>query len=81
MRRQLGELFGNSFKLEIDSEIGAGTRAALSLPLQIDSASSVERSAARSRIGGTSATKARVEEKANSRSAQTTAPGRKELIY
>ena len=81
MRRQLGELFGNSFKLEIDSEIGAGTRAALSLPLQIDSASSVERSAVCSTIDGTSATKARVEEKANSRSAQTTAPGRKELIY
>jgi LytS/YehU family sensor histidine kinase len=38
LRRQLDQLFGKSFKLEIDSEIGVGTTAALSLPLQIDSA-------------------------------------------
>src|ERR1700751_4740142 len=54
LRRQLGALFGNSFKLKLDSEIGVGTRAALSLPLQVDSAASPERSAGRSRIGGMS---------------------------
>jgi hypothetical protein len=35
LRWQLGELFGKSFKFEIDSEIGAGTTAKLSIPLQI----------------------------------------------
>jgi len=34
LRRQLKELFGKSFKLEICSEIGAGTTASLSLPLK-----------------------------------------------
>jgi LytS/YehU family sensor histidine kinase len=42
LRRQLGELFGNSFKLDIESEIGAGTSAKLSLPLLIGSAASPE---------------------------------------
>jgi LytS/YehU family sensor histidine kinase len=40
LRWQLGELFGKSFKFEIDSEIGAGTTAKLSIPLQIHSAAS-----------------------------------------
>ena len=35
LRRQLKELFGKSFKLEICSEIGAGTTATLSLPLPV----------------------------------------------
>jgi LytS/YehU family sensor histidine kinase len=42
LRRQLGELFENSFKLEIESEVGVGTTTTLSLPLQIDSAASLE---------------------------------------
>jgi hypothetical protein len=65
LRRQLGELFGKSFKLEIDSEIGAGTTAALSLPLQIDSAASLELKTGRSRIGGISTAQVVVAEKAD----------------
>jgi LytS/YehU family sensor histidine kinase len=65
LRRQLGALFGNSFKLEIDSEIGIGTRAALSLPLRVDSAASLERSAGRSRIGDMSTAQVVVAEKAD----------------
>jgi sensor histidine kinase YesM len=42
LRRQLGELFGDSFQLEIESEIGVGTTATLILPLQIDLAASLE---------------------------------------
>jgi two-component system, LytTR family, sensor histidine kinase LytS len=37
LRRQLRELFGKSFKFAIDSEIGGGTKATLSIPLQIHS--------------------------------------------
>jgi LytS/YehU family sensor histidine kinase len=64
LRRQLGELFGDSFKLEIESEIGAGTTATLSLPLQIDLATSVEWGTTRSTIGGTPMTQASLPEKA-----------------
>jgi LytS/YehU family sensor histidine kinase len=42
LRRQLRELFGRSFKFEINSEIGVGTTATLSIPLQIHSATSLE---------------------------------------
>ncbi|HEX6563154.1 MAG TPA: histidine kinase [Chthoniobacterales bacterium] len=63
LRRQLDQLFGKSFKLEIDSEIGAGTRAALSLPLQIDSAASLEMKTGRSRIGDIRAAQVVVAEK------------------
>ncbi|HEY4047315.1 MAG TPA: histidine kinase, partial [Acidobacteriaceae bacterium] len=38
LRRQLRELFGKSFKLEICSELGVGTTATLRLPLQVSSA-------------------------------------------
>jgi LytS/YehU family sensor histidine kinase len=51
LRRQLRELFGKSFKFEIDSEIGAGTTATLSIPLQIHSAASLEWQTDRSGIG------------------------------
>jgi LytS/YehU family sensor histidine kinase len=37
LRRQLKELFGNSFTLEISSGLGAGTTAILRLPLQVSS--------------------------------------------
>ena len=60
LRRQLGELFGKSFKFGIDSEIGAGSTATLSIPLQIDPAASLEQRTGRSRIGGTSTTQALV---------------------
>jgi LytS/YehU family sensor histidine kinase len=65
LRRQLDQLFGKAFKLEIDSEIGAGTRATLSLPLQIDSAASLELKTDRSRIGGIRAAQVVVPEKAD----------------
>ncbi|MBV9875680.1 MAG: histidine kinase [Verrucomicrobia bacterium] len=65
LRRQLEQLFGKSFKLEIDSEIGAGTRAALSLPLRIDSATSPELKAGRSRVGSISTAQVVVAEKAD----------------
>ena len=65
LRRQLDQLFGKSFKLEIDSEIGAGTRAMLSLPLLSDSAASLELETGRSRVGGISAAQVVVAEKAD----------------
>jgi LytS/YehU family sensor histidine kinase len=37
LRRQLKELFGDSFTLEISSDLGAGTTAILRLPLQVSS--------------------------------------------
>ena len=37
LRRQLKELFGNSFTLEISSDLGAGTTAILRLPLRVSS--------------------------------------------
>ena len=61
----MDQLFGKSFKLEIDSEIGAGTSATLSLPLQIDSAASLELKTGRSRIGGIRAAQVAVAEKAD----------------
>jgi LytS/YehU family sensor histidine kinase len=51
LRRQLDQLFGKSFRLEIDSEVGVGTTVTLSLPLQIDSAASLELRTGRSRMG------------------------------
>ena len=58
LRRQLRELFGKSFKFEIDSEIGAGTTATLSFPLQIHSAASLEWRTDRSGTGATTTTPA-----------------------
>jgi LytS/YehU family sensor histidine kinase len=54
LRRQLRELFGRSFKFEIDSETGAGTTARLSIPLQIHSATSPEWRTDGSGIGASS---------------------------
>jgi len=68
LRRQLAELFGKSFKFEIDSEIGAGTTATLSIPLQINSAASLEWRTDCSGIGGTCTTQVLIAEKANARS-------------
>jgi LytS/YehU family sensor histidine kinase len=65
LRRQLDQSFGKSFKLEIDSEIGVGTTAALSLPLQIVSVASLELKTGRSRIGGASTAQVVVAEKAD----------------
>jgi LytS/YehU family sensor histidine kinase len=62
LRRQLDELFGKSFKLEIHSEIGAGTSVALSLPFLLDSTPSPERRGDRSQVK-------------DSGFAQTTTPG------
>jgi LytS/YehU family sensor histidine kinase len=42
LRRQLRELFGKPFKLEMRSEVGVGTTATLALPLQISPAGSPE---------------------------------------
>jgi LytS/YehU family sensor histidine kinase len=53
LRRQLRELFGKSFKFEIDNEIGAGTTVTLNIPLQIHSAGSLEWRTDRSRIAVT----------------------------
>ena len=64
LRRQLGELFGDSFQLEIESEIGAGTTATLSLPLRTDLAASLEWGTTRSTIGDTPMTQALLPEKA-----------------
>jgi LytS/YehU family sensor histidine kinase len=65
LRRQLDQLFGKSFKLEIHSEIGAGTRAALSIPLQMDSAAFPELKTGRSRVGGIGTVQVVVAEKAD----------------
>lgn len=58
LRQQLRELFGRSFKFEIDGQIGAGTTAILSIPLQIHSTTSLEWRTDRSGIGATTTTPA-----------------------
>jgi LytS/YehU family sensor histidine kinase len=79
LRRQLRELFGKSFKFEIDSETGAGTTATLNIPLQIHSAAALEWRTDRFGMGATSKTQVALPEKANPGSAQAAAPRRKEL--
>jgi LytS/YehU family sensor histidine kinase len=64
LRRQLRALFGHAFKLEIESEIGVGTTATLSLPLRVDPAASLEPGTTDSTGGGGPMTQALLPEKA-----------------